>query len=240
MEQGANTPIFAEFRTRGTINASIDKCAMNGHTMVDIPATAHVAPGVCAQCSECTAKLRIYHGKAMGEAFTTTCRENPPAVEPTQTLWGIPVVLVPESTLRIEKELQHMTAQQRTAYEGFTLNEWAQEIHEYARNKGWWDSPTDRNFGDLCALLHTEISEAYEEYRNGHAPDERYYNPERLVQDETGKYWPKPEGIPSELADIMIRLFDLFGHYYINIEQVLIEKHLYNLHRPYRHGGKVS
>jgi NTP pyrophosphatase (non-canonical NTP hydrolase) len=122
-----------------------------------------------------------------------------------------------------------------------TLREWAQTIHQYAVDKGWWDKPESRNFGDLTALLHTEVSEAYEEYRNGRTPTERYYAPqERDVTDDSGNVRSKPEGIPSELADIMIRIFDMCGYYQIDIRDVLVEKHLYNLARPYRHGGKVS
>lgn len=121
-----------------------------------------------------------------------------------------------------------------------TLNEWKEAIHQYAKDKGWWDTQESRNFGDLIALVHTELSEAYEEYRNGHKIAERYYDNTRCVRTSDNQLLPKPEGVPSELADAMIRLFDMFGYYGIDIEDVLIEKHLYNLSRPYRHGNKVS
>jgi hypothetical protein len=38
----------------------------------------------------------------------------------------------------------------------------------------------------------------------------------------------------------MVRLFDLLGYIGVDIEDTLVEKHEYNLTRPYRHGGKVS
>ena len=44
------------------------------------------------------------------------------------------------------------------------LNELAQKINETAHVHGWWD--TDRSFGDIIALCHSELSEALEAYRN--------------------------------------------------------------------------
>lgn len=251
MVENTTQDVRATTNTRGTLNTAIAVCAANGHTLDNLKPNDHtrsLAPGTLAQCTECLAYLRWYKKRAMGEAYSTTCRKNPPSIvtltdrnDKGETLWGMPVVDPRKSpSITLERELHNMSMQQRTAYDGLTLNEWAQEIHAYARDKGWWDTPTDRNFGDLMSLLHTEISEAYEEYRNGHAPDERYYNADRPVFAADGTLLAKPEGIPSELADIMIRLFDLFGHYGIDIEQVLIEKHIYNLYRSYRHGGKVT
>jgi NTP pyrophosphatase (non-canonical NTP hydrolase) len=46
-------------------------------------------------------------------------------------------------------------------------------------------------------------------------------------------------GIPSELADIIIRVMDIGGLYGIDIDKAVKEKLQYNESRPYRHGGKV-
>lgn len=101
------------------------------------------------------------------------------------------------------------------------------EIGDWAIEKGWTQ---DRAFGDDIALMHTELSEAYEEYRNGHSIDEIYLN------DNSSK----PEGIPIELADCIIRILQFCAKHDIDMEHALIIKMNYNRTRPYRHGGKVT
>lgn len=79
----------------------------------------------------------------------------------------------------------------------------------------------------MLALIHSEVSEALEEYRNGRLPTEVY----------TGNNG-KPEGIPIELADVIIRVLDYCGYAGIDIDAAISQKHEYNKSRPYRHGGK--
>lgn len=136
------------------------------------------------------------------------------------------------------------------------LNKLSIEVHENAKAHGWWEQ--ERSFGEIIALIHSELSEALEEYRNGHWPTEVY-----SVCDTCGEhlelnhlengmaFWSgeygsecctktnKPEGIPAELADAVIRILDYCGKENIDIEEAIRIKHEYNKTRPYKHGGKV-
>jgi NTP pyrophosphatase (non-canonical NTP hydrolase) len=80
---------------------------------------------------------------------------------------------------------------------------------------------------ELIALCHSELSEALEDYRNGRRIDAIYYEND------------KPSGIPIELADVVIRVFDICGAFNIDLQRAINIKHEYNLKRPYKHGGKV-
>lgn len=108
------------------------------------------------------------------------------------------------------------------------LNDLSRAIHQNAADHGWWDKP--RNFAEVIALCHSELSEALEEYRNDKPP---VYYP-----DEKDGLRGKPEGLAVELADCVIRILDYCGYAGIDMDAVLSEKHEYNKSRPYRHGGK--
>jgi NTP pyrophosphatase (non-canonical NTP hydrolase) len=104
------------------------------------------------------------------------------------------------------------------------------EIHRNAIEHGWYEEP--RTFGELIALCHSELSEALEEHRNGMKPTEIYL--EKPCYHKHGK----PCGIPTELADVVIRIMDMCEYYGINLENAIMEKHNFNKTRPYKHGGK--
>lgn len=92
-----------------------------------------------------------------------------------------------------------------------TMREWAKEIHENAVAHGWWEE--DRTISEICALIHSELSEALEEARAArpmmYVMDE--YNGEYI---QNPKYFgaKKPEGIAVELADAVIRMLDWMAY----------------------------
>jgi hypothetical protein len=106
-----------------------------------------------------------------------------------------------------------------------TLNDLRDESFRIADEHGWHDEP--RTFGEIVALLHSEVSESLEDFRHGHAPTEVWL-------EKSGK----PCGIPIELVDVIIRIFDAAGVYGIDLDDAYRVKTAYNRTRPYRHGGR--
>lgn len=111
------------------------------------------------------------------------------------------------------------------------LNQLAEIMHRLACDHGFFDEDFVRDFDGMIANVHGECSEALFEWRNGHDFTEVYYNEDKPT---------KPEGIPIELADIIIRVLDMCMYYGIDIEKAIETKFQYNVTRPHRHGGKRS
>jgi len=136
-----------------------------------------------------------------------------------------------------------------------TIKELTNIIHQNAVDHGWWEQK--RNVPEIVALIHSEVSEVLEEYRNGKELTETYYSgslkefsTETIVVSKVPCLMTnfknsdiecrKPEGIPAELADIVIRVMDFCGYAGIDLESAIIQKHEYNVTRPYKHGGKKT
>jgi NTP pyrophosphatase (non-canonical NTP hydrolase) len=125
------------------------------------------------------------------------------------------------------------------------INDLIKQAHETAKSKGWWEK--EATFGETIALIHSELSEVLEEHRNGKMLHETYLECKDVACSGNKKgnctsIMPCPEakpcGIPSELADVLIRIFDFCGKHNIDLEKALQIKMGFNKTRSYRHGGK--
>jgi len=98
------------------------------------------------------------------------------------------------------------------------INDLADEVHE--ANAKWWvdintGEPLDRNVGELLCLVHSEISEAMEGHRKG------------LMDDKL----PHRSMLEVELADAVIRIFDIAAGRGLDLGGAYVEKMKYNKHR---------
>lgn len=109
------------------------------------------------------------------------------------------------------------------------------EVTKVNRDNGWFDDA--RTFGDGIALLHSEVSEAFEEYRDHGLADVTAEYADCVHQDEC-TCLPKPLGVGSEYADILIRLLDSCEREGFDLEAEYERKLAYNRTRGYKHGGK--
>ncbi len=92
--------------------------------------------------------------------------------------------------------------------------------HGLAHTAGWWhdletNKPTTRPVPELLCLIHSEISEALEGYRKD------------LMDDKL----PHRKMLEVELADAVIRIFDMAGGLDMDIAGALAEKLAYNTDR---------
>ncbi len=107
-----------------------------------------------------------------------------------------------------------------------TIKELQKESHDRARRKGFYD--TEPSLLEALCLIHSEVSEATECVRDGDLVH-------RISMEKPGK----PEGLPAEFADIVIRVADTCEFLGIDLEAAIRGKADYNETRPFRHGKSV-
>lgn len=106
-----------------------------------------------------------------------------------------------------------------------------EQAYEISKSRGWYQSEAE-NIAGKIALIHAELSEALEEYRDDNM--ELYFDEDH--PNEAGL--AKPEGFGIELADTVIRIMDLSQYLSIDLEYLIKLKMEYNKNRTFRHGGK--
>lgn len=104
------------------------------------------------------------------------------------------------------------------------ITEWVKESGEVAKSKGFVTKAEDIHRSLL--MIVGEIAEAQNELRSGKHTHEVYFPAE------------KPEGFGIELADAVLRIFNLAHDLNLDLETMVKMKHNYNKTRAFKHGGK--
>lgn len=116
-----------------------------------------------------------------------------------------------------------------------SFNNLAEQIYNNNIKAGWWKSDENgeiipREPGVLLCLIHSEVSEAMEGFRKN------------LMDD----HLPHRKMAEVELADTIIRILDMCGHYKFDIDGAIQEKLEYNksrkdhqLENRLKEGGKT-
>jgi hypothetical protein len=89
--------------------------------------------------------------------------------------------------------------------------------HKTATDSGWYADPATglpitRNFGEVVALMHSELSEALEADRKG-------------LMDS---HLPHRDGREVEFADVLIRILDTAAALGLDVAGAIVEKNRYN------------
>lgn len=94
--------------------------------------------------------------------------------------------------------------------------------HKASLMRGWWEDALDKEGkwvpyikyiqGTKLALVHSEVSEALEGLR----------------KDKMDEHLPDRSSIEVELADALIRIFDLAGQMNLDLGMAVVEKMRYN------------
>lgn len=111
-----------------------------------------------------------------------------------------------------------------------SLNDLAKRIRYHNDKQGF--TVTKENIDQKLLLVISEICEAQNELRDGHALNEIYYSGGEDIHPSP----IKPEGFPVEIADAIIRLLDITHAVGIDIDYIINLKLDYNQTRPPKHG----
>ena len=126
------------------------------------------------------------------------------------------------------------------------LNELANEVHQMAKSKGFYDNV---NIGEKLCLVHSEVSEALEADRKKHYTQlHKDWYIKGLANPDFGETFcdnmpfikefenSVKNTFEDELADVIIRVLELCAFKGIDIESHIKAKMRYNSMREHKHG----
>lgn len=110
------------------------------------------------------------------------------------------------------------------------INRLVNLCHKNAVRHGFWETHGEEKketalLLSKIALIHSELSELVEYARKD--PSTR------------SDHIPEITGVEEELADAVIRIFDLAGYLHVNLGRAIALKMEFNRGRPYMHGKKA-
>lgn len=104
-------------------------------------------------------------------------------------------------------------------------NDLSKEVNENAVAHGWYSEP--RSYGEILALVSSELSEALEEARDGKPSVccKSFKANTGCEECKTYKEYcchknEKPEGVAVELADAMLRILSYAGHRGLYVDKI--------------------
>lgn len=117
------------------------------------------------------------------------------------------------------------------------IKQTCKEVNTIAKEKGFWDE--ERNVGELLMLIVSELGEAIEAHRKDKFANSELYEEQLHIgaveQDQVFETFMK-DTFEDEIADSVIRLFDLAEGLDIDLEWHISEKMKYNSTREKLHG----
>lgn len=103
-----------------------------------------------------------------------------------------------------------------------SISKLIKEAHKTAKSKGFWDDIEEKGpriFACLVMLVVTELSESVEAARNANFRNRRH-------------------SASEELADAVIRIFDICAGYDIDLYKEIRKKMILNSRRKFKHGKR--